>query len=110
MPLSASPIDLRPGYLALVRSILRAFLPDREVWAFGSRVTGTAKETSDLDLAVIGSTPLDPLLLAHVRDAFSESSLPMKVDIVDWATTRAAFRRIIAAHNIVLQPSRLRKP
>ncbi|MHB1563902.1 MAG: nucleotidyltransferase domain-containing protein [Leptospirillum sp.] len=29
-------------------------VPDREVWGLGSRAKGTAQDTSDLDLAVIG--------------------------------------------------------
>ena len=43
-------IDLLPRHLAEVRSILYRYLPDTVTWAFGSRVSGTAFEASDLDL------------------------------------------------------------
>jgi len=33
--------------------------------------------------------------LAALKDAFAESSLPFRVDVVDWATTSAEFRAII---------------
>ena len=62
----------------------------------GSRVTGHAKPFSDLDLVVMGDEPLSLTTLAEIRDAFDESDLPFTVDIVEWATASAAFRRVIA--------------
>lgn len=97
------PIDIRPADLETVLTILNQYVPDREVRAFGSRVTWTAKEFSDLDLAVMGSEPLSVSVLANLRDEFSESDLPFKVDIVDWATTKESFRRIIEKEFMILQ-------
>ncbi len=79
----------------MVQDILRAHVPDRTVWAFGSRAKGMAKKTSDLDLAILGTEPLDLRTMGDVKDAFSESNLPFKVDVVDWAVTSEAFRKII---------------
>lgn len=45
--------------------------------------------------------PLD--LTARLAEAFSESDLPWKVDLVDWATTTPAFRTIIAGQRVVIQ-------
>ncbi len=89
------PLDIRPDHLKIVLEILTRFIPAREVWVFGSRVKGTAKDTSDLDLAVIGETPLDSKTLAALRDAFSESNIPCKVDVGDWSTISETFREII---------------
>lgn len=97
------PLDIRPDHLKIVEEILAKHVPDREVWAFGSRVNGTAKETSDLDLAVIGETPLDFQTLGALRDAFSESDIPYKVDVVDWATTSETFREIVLKDKVVIQ-------
>ena len=47
-------LDLPENQLQLVRGILQEIAPDREVWAFGSRVKGTAKPYSDLDLVIRG--------------------------------------------------------
>lgn len=88
-------LDLAPEHLAEVRRILRLHVPGRTVRAFGSRVQGTAKPFSDLDLAIMGDTPLDFRQLAALKDAFADSDLPFRVDLVDWATTGEAFRRII---------------
>ena len=98
------PLQVRPDHLALVHEILRRHVPDREVWAFGSRATGMAKDASDLDLAVWGNQPLDFGALASLRDDFSESSLPYRVDVVDGATVTEEFRRIIEQGHVLVQP------
>lgn len=94
---------IHPEHLAIVRGILHAHVPDREVWAFGSRVAGRVKPYSDLDLAILGDIPLPLDTQAALAEAFSESDLPWRVDVVDWARASEDFRRIIAAHHVVVQ-------
>jgi type I restriction enzyme S subunit len=100
---SMPPIDVRADLWVIVRDILRRHVPGYEVWAFGSRVRGEAKRYSDLDLVVICDTALPLEIKAGLADDFSESDLPWRVDVVDWATTSAAFRAIIAANKVVVQ-------
>ena len=96
-------LDIKPVDLNAVKTILHHHIPAREVWAFGSRVTGNVKPFSDLDLAIIGSEPVPAPTLADLKDAFSESDLPFKVDIVDWAETRENFRTIIKTAHVIVQ-------
>ena len=70
---------------------------------FGSRAKGTAKPYSDLDLAILGSEPLPLSTAAELTDDFSESDLPSKVEIVDWATTGERFRKVIEGERVVVQ-------
>lgn len=98
-------IDIRPDHWEIVRGILQKHVPQNEVWAFGSRAKWTAKPYSDLDLAVITNQPLPLQISANLSDDFSESDLPWKVDVVDWATTRASFRKIIERDKVVVQPA-----
>ena len=91
-------------HLRIVCDILQRLIPHCQVWAFGSRVTGTHKDYSDLDLAIITDAPLDITTSANVSDAFSQSDLPYKVDLVEWATTSESFRNMILQNKIVLQP------
>ena len=88
-------LDLTPQHLTEVRRILLLHVPGRTVRAFGSRVQGNAKPFSDLDLVVMGNTPLDFRQLAALKDAFAESNLPFRVDVIDWASTSETFRGII---------------
>lgn len=96
-------IDIRPDHLQIVQDILQKHVPNHEVWAFGSRVKWTARDYSDLDLCVISDQPLGFTVLGDLKDDFSESDLPWKVDVVDWATTSASFRKIIEGDKVVVQ-------
>ena len=91
-------------HLRIVCDILQRLIPHCQVWAFGSRVTGTHKDYSDLDLTIIADAPLDITTIANVSDAFSQSDLPYKVDLVEWATTSESFQNIIQQNKIILQP------
>jgi type I restriction enzyme S subunit len=97
-----SGLDIEPRHWVIVQAILRRHLPDHEVWAFGSRVKGTAKLHSDLDLVVLGDVPLGMATQAALAEAFDESDLPWRVDVVDWATCAEVFRALIAEHHVVL--------
>ncbi|MGF1616021.1 MAG: nucleotidyltransferase family protein [Gammaproteobacteria bacterium] len=97
------PIDIRPDHWAIVRDIRQRHVPQHDVWAFGSRATRRAKPYSDLDLVVITDRPLPLEASAALADDFSESDLPWKVDVVDWATTSEAFRKVIEREKVVVQ-------
>ena len=96
-------IDIRPDYWDIVRDILQKHVPQYAVWAFGSRAKWTAKEYSDLDLSIITDKPLSLDVSASLSDDLSESDLPWKVDIVDWASTSESFRKVIERDKVVVQ-------
>ena len=96
-------IDLNPHDWEEVKRILGTHVPQYEVVAFGSRVKWTAKAYSDLDLAIISNKPLSLSTVASLKDAFDESTLAIKVDVVDWATTSEFFRQIIESGKITIQ-------
>jgi predicted nucleotidyltransferase len=92
-----------PADLAYVKAVLRKLVPDRDVYVFGSRATGRARKFSDLDLAIMGDTALPWETLADLKDAFDESDLPFKVDILEWATTSKNFREIVRKVAVLVQ-------
>ncbi|MDR2786913.1 MAG: DNA damage-inducible protein D, partial [Candidatus Accumulibacter sp.] len=59
-------------------------------------------ETS-LDLAIITDKPLPLSVSAALADDFSESNLPWKVGIVDWAATSESFRKVIEQNKVIVQ-------
>lgn len=101
--MSISQLDISSEHLAIVQQILRQLLPSCEVWAFGSRVKGAAKPFSDLDLVIMSQQPLSLALMASLSEAFSESDLPWKVDIVDWSTTSSEFKAVIEQQKVKVQ-------
>ena len=60
---------------------------------------------SDLDLAVI-ALPTDSVDFGELREAFGASSLPMKVDVVDWARSDPGFQKIIERQKVIVQERR----
>lgn len=99
----APTIDLRPDHLEIVFETLHRHVPDREVLAFGSRATWTARDHSDLDLAIMGEKPLSRSIHRVLYEEFIESELPFRVDIVDWARVEDYFRKVIRQHTVTLQ-------
>lgn len=107
----APKLDLRPDHWAIVRDILAAQIPERTVLAFGSRARRTAKAHSDLDLAILGDGPLPIDRMAALREAFEDSDLPFKVDLVDWQGVEARFREVIRRDAVtVQQPAEAKAP
>jgi len=88
-------IDLTPAQLKLVQKILSEHVPECEVRAFGSRVTHSAKSYSDLDLAIKGDQPIEQRRMNRLIEAFQESDLPFRVDVLDWNEISESFRNVI---------------
>ena len=102
-------IDLNPNYLATVERILAEHVPACEVRAFGSRATWTAKDYSDLDLAIVGKGPLDRRTLGRLKESFEESNLPMRVDVLDWHSISESIQREIGRDYVVVQEGEERR-
>ena len=79
---------LAQEHLEFVCQVLREHAPHHRAYAFGSRVVRDTRDRarlkphSDLDLALEGPE-LSPQQLFALREAFSESDLPMRVDLVE---------------------------
>jgi uncharacterized protein len=98
-------LDLGPEHLRIVREVLEAHLRGGRAFAFGSRVRGTAKRFSDLDVVLQTDAPVALERLGELRSAFSESDLPIKVDLVDWSGLSPEFRRLIENELVLVYPS-----
>ena len=69
---------------------------------FGSRATGRARRYSDLDLVIDAGRRLTLNEIAALAEAFSDSDLPYKVDLVDWQAADNHWQEMIAAERISL--------
>jgi predicted nucleotidyltransferase len=96
-------IALRVDHRRLVLQILRAHLPaNTKAGVFGSRATGRARRYSDLDLAIDAGRRLMLDESAGLAEAFSESDLPFRVDLVDWHDVDDRWRRTVTAERVAL--------
>ncbi len=102
-------INVTEKQMQIVFSILKRFVPDCEVRVFGSRYKGNVKEYSDLDLAIVGKEKLDWKIIADMKDAFEESDLPYRVDLLDWNAISSEFRKVIEERGFEVMHGRLQQ-
>ena len=88
-------------------AIFQQYVPDIEVWAYGSRVNGDCHEASDLDLVLrgVGLEPIPVRELSELIDAFEESNIPILIDVHDWASLPSSFHKNIESSYVVLLPA-----
>jgi len=85
--------------LKIIDDIISRLAPDCDVLAFGSRYHNKAKNYSDLDLAFVGKEKLGLKRCLQLEDAFAESDLPYRIDVLDYHAISPEFRTIIDGGN-----------
>lgn len=94
-------MQLTQNEVRIVKSILGQ--TSAEIYLFGSRVRGTARPDSDLDICLKKSDLEIPLEeMANLREDFVNSDLPFPVDLVDYRLLSDDFRRIIVNEWVTL--------
>ena len=96
-------INLPAKQLDIVKSILLLYVPGAEVWLFGSRIAPNCKPYSDLDIIIRKFEGFNQKLLFRLMDAFEESDLPIKVDVLDWESVDEGFQKVILRNYEVLE-------
>lgn len=61
---------------------------------FGSRVTGTASERSDIDVGIYGDQPVSGAVLTRIREDFDDLRTLYLVEVVDFQRVAPQFREI----------------
>jgi hypothetical protein len=62
-----------------------------KVFLFGSQARQDARPHSDIDVAVLAEQPLPAAVLARVRQALEDSTIPYEVDLVDLSRAEPQF-------------------
>lgn len=105
-------LELDPAHRDALAALLAQHVPQAEVWAYGSRVTGQGHEGSDLDLVLRNpaalATPVDGA--AALRQALQNSRLPMSVEVHQWAYLPHDFHAEIEHAYILLHTPRTPTP
>ena len=109
----ADRLHLSPRHRRILETLLRKHLPDVDVWAYGSRVSGRSHDGSDLDL-VLRPPNLQEIpagQLADFKDELRESTIPFLVEARDWARLPERLHREIERDYVILateQPPHIR--
>ena len=96
-------IDLDIDQLKLLKKIIKAYIPGKTVWAYGSRVKWKAQDRSDLDLAVFDCSDRQ---INNLKEALEESDLLISVDVLDWESIPEDFKVNIQKKYMILQESK----
>ena len=93
-------------HLDFVLSVLKRNISDVDAkfYIFGSRVKGTNKKYSDIDIAIdLNGKKLDVSILGKILIEFQDSTLPFEVDVVDLNSIDEDFRNLIKKDLVLLQ-------
>ncbi len=92
-------ISMEDRHWKIIEDILRKY--PYTFYAFGSRVKGTPRRLSDLDLCFYDPIPLN--IQAHIEEDFEDSDLPFQVDLVDLNLITPEFYEHIKEDLVVIQ-------
>jgi len=92
-------MNIEPKHYKIIKEILNKY--PYTFYAFGSRAKGNPKKLSDLDLCFFENIPWN--VQAHIEEDFELSDLPYKVDLVNWNSCDADFKKLIKNDLICIQ-------
>ena len=84
-------LQLEPRHYQIIQQILSKY--PYKFYAYGSRVKGTARKFSDLDLCYREEIPNE--VIYQIKEELEESDLPFEVELVNWKHMQLGFRELI---------------
>ena len=81
--------------------IIRIYLPNCRVWLFGSRATNQQRPGSDIDLALDNGEKIPWETITRMLLDIDETTIPMKVDLVDLHTVEDEFKKQVLSEGIL---------
>lgn len=94
--------DLSNNQIKKILNCISLHLPKVKVFAFGSRVKGTSKKYSDLDLALDTGEPISLSIITKIKSSLSETDIPFLIDIIDYRSIDKDFKSLIDEQKIHL--------
>lgn len=91
----------------IIIKILNAHIKKGKVYAFGSRYKNNNRKFSDFDIAIDTGEKLSFEFLNILKDAFEESDLPYRVDIIDYNNISDKFKKIVDGGNEIIYNSNI---
>ena len=101
----AIKFGLEDKYYEMIKKVLNGINEIEQVVIFGSRAIGTAKNGSDIDLALKGKNVNSDLILKVLRD-LDDLPVAYKFDVVNYNTTSSELKEKIDKHGVVFLDSK----
>lgn len=98
-------IAITPDQRETLISLIDRHLHCTEIWVYGSRIQGTSRSSSDLDMVVF-ATPEQAPAVSEPRESLEDSNLPFRVDLFVWDEVPESFREQIGRrHEALTKPA-----
>jgi len=94
-------MTLEPEYKEKIIGILTVLFPKAKIYLFGSRARGTYSKKSDIDIAIDEGKEIRPMRMGEAKGMFEASTIPYKVDILDFHCTSDKMRSNILKEGIL---------
>lgn len=89
---------------AIRRAVLETFRDiDADIFLFGSRASGAARNRSDYDVGFLAGEPVPAERLSHLRGHLEELPIPSHVEVVDFCTVPQPFADLVLEHREELE-------
>ncbi|MDF1654320.1 MAG: nucleotidyltransferase domain-containing protein [Coxiellaceae bacterium] len=88
-------MDIKDEHLQWILHTIKQEINTPTIYAFGSRVAGTAQQYSDFDVAVDCNEKIPLLALSTLDEKFADSDIPFKIDLIDWHRITPEFQQHI---------------
>lgn len=96
---------LREKDLMQLQTIFAKIDADFSVFLFGSRLTNSAHEGSDIDLTLVSEKPLEYEMVNKIKDMIQKSSIPVLVEINRFSDLPAWLQNDILKNHIEIYSS-----
>ena len=93
------------NYLQYILEQIKSYIPDSTIWVFGSRIKGSHRPSSDLDLAVLCDKETAKRQLLRLNEIFIESDIPFKIQLLDFYRLPVNIQKNIKKQYFVLYQS-----
>jgi len=95
--------NIPPEVIDIVRSTLSSFVDQSKykIFFFGSRVNDKAGQRADIDVAICGDSPLDPLIFSRIKERFEHAKTLYSIDFVDLQNASASFRNHVLSNRTI---------
>ena len=88
-------------YKKILLEIISEELPGCKVYLFGSRACGDYYSGSDIDLALDAGKPIDTTVIGKLLGDIEETTIPLKVDLVDLHSISGKFKEQVEKEMIL---------
>lgn len=92
---------LNPAFKKELLAIIHHFLPSCKVYLFGSRARDEERMGSDIDIALDAGAEIPYDTIIAIAIAIDETTIPMKVDLVDLSKAPEALAQEILREGIL---------